>query len=72
MLLCSSSISTGARDGVSKIVFLITDGKQNPEQSPDGKVAFDPDVASQPLIDRGMNTQFLNNSHEEISSKQTL
>ena len=50
--------SSGERDGVSKIVFLITDGNQNPKQSRDGKVQYDPVVASQPMVDRGMSEFF--------------
>jgi len=49
----------GERDGVTKIIFLITDGKQNPKQSADGKFIYDPVVASKPLIDRGNVIQAL-------------
>ena len=51
----------GQRKGVSKILFLITDGNQNPKQSRDGKIKYDPVAASQPMIDRGKkkNTIFL-------------
>jgi len=38
---------------------LITDGKQNPKQSADGKFIYDPVVASKPLIDRGNVIQAL-------------
>ena len=42
----------GDRKNVRKILFLLTDGVQNPKVGEDGK-PFDPVAASQPLYDRG-------------------
>ena len=38
---------------VKKIIYLITDGEQNPKVSPNDQV-LDPAVASQSLYDKGM------------------
>ena len=57
----------GQRKGVSKILFLITDGNQNPKQSRDGKIKYDPVVASQPMIDRGKkNLNFLTQNRKKV------
>ena len=41
------------RDNVPKVIFLITDGSQNPTMDSRGN-PYDPVVSSQPLIDRGI------------------
>lgn len=41
------------RENVPKVIFLITDGSQNPTEDRDGN-PYDPIAASQPLIDRGI------------------
>jgi len=42
----------GERADVRKILFLLTDGEQNPKVGRNG-VAYDPVAASKPLYDRG-------------------
>ena len=41
------------RENVPKVIFLITDGSQNPTKDGNGN-PYDPVAASQPLIDRGI------------------
>ena len=43
----------GVRQNVPKLIFLITDGAQNPKKSRDNKQIYDPVKASQAMIDRG-------------------
>ena len=44
-------IFIGARSDIKKIIFLITDGSQNPLSGPEG--AYDPVKSSRPLYDDG-------------------
>jgi len=46
--------SGGVRDGVRKVIFLITDGRQNPEKDLRTGEIFDPVKASQRMYDKGI------------------